>query len=298
VPLSWNNIGSLNNKGIEVELATTNVKAKGFKWSTSSNIAHTENKITALGNESYLLNYGERNEIYKSVVGGPLIQFFGYKTDGIWTSQAQIDASGLTSNLPSVFKQGGLKIVDVNGDGVIDTNDRTIIGNPYPDFTWGITNNLSYKNFDLSFSLQGVQGGSVINGDANYSETKSMNANYYSNRWISPMNPGDGKTPYESIGFDWMLTDYVVEDASYFALREINLGYTLPSSAVKKIGLSSLRLYTSAQNVFFHYASGYRGINPEGRSTSGPYSSALVGGYQRGSFSAAKTIVFGIDINF
>ncbi len=298
VPLSWNNIGSLSNKGIEVELSTTNVKAKSFKWSTSTNIAHTENKITELGNEAYLLNYGERNEIYKSVVGGPLVQFFGYKTDGIWTSQAQIDASGLTSNLPSVFKQGGLKIVDVNGDGVIDTNDRTIIGNPYPDFTWGLTNNFSYKNFDLSFTCQGVQGGSVINGDANYGETKSMNANYNTNRWISPMNPGDGRTPYESIGFDWMLTDYVVEDASYFALREVNFGYTIPSSAVKKIGLSSLRLYSSAQNVFFHFASGYRGINPEGRSTSGPYGSALVAGYQRGSFSAAKTIVFGIDINF
>ena len=152
VPLSWNNIGSLRNRGFEVELNTTNLKGN-FKWSTSANIAHTENRIIELGNEAYLLNYGERNEIYKSVVGGPLVQFFGYKTDGIWISQAQIAASGLTSNLPSALKQGGLKIVDINGDGVLDTNDRTIIGDPYPDFTWGITNNFSYKNFDLSFSL-------------------------------------------------------------------------------------------------------------------------------------------------
>ena len=297
VPLSWNNIGSLRNRGFELELNTTNLKGK-FKWSTSANIAHTENRIIELGNEAYLLNYGERNEIYKSVVGGPLVQFFGYKTDGIWISNAEIAASGLTSNLPSALKQGGLKIVDVNGDGVLDTNDRTIIGDPYPDFTWGITNNFSYKNFDLSFSLQGVQGGELINGDPNYGETKSSNVNYNSNRWISPQNPGDGRTPYEELGFNWMLTDYVVEDASYFALREVILGYNFPARLAKKIGLSSLRLYTSGQNLFFHSANGYRGINPEGRSTSGPYASSLIAGYQRGAFPIPKTYVFGIDINF
>jgi TonB-linked SusC/RagA family outer membrane protein len=297
VPLSWNNIGSLRNRGFELELNTTNLKGD-FKWSTSANIAHTQNKIIELGNEAYLLNYGERNEIYKSVVGGPLVQFFGYKTDGVWISNEQIVASGLTSNLPSALKQGGLKIVDVNGDGVLDTNDRTIIGDPYPDFTWGITNNFSYKNFDLSFSWQGVQGGELINGDPNYGETKSRNLNYISNRWISPQNPGDGRTPYEELGFNLMLTDYVVEDASYFALREVNLGYNLPANLYKKIGLSSLRLYTSAQNLYFHSANGYRGINPEGRSTSGPYGSALIAGYQRGAFPIPKTIVFGIDINF
>ena len=298
VPLSWNNIGSLYNKGFELELATVNVKARNFKWSTSSNLSHTKNEIKELGNEAYLLNYGERNEIYKSVVGGPLIQFFGYKTDGIWTSQAQIDASGLTSNLPAAFKPGGLRLVDVDGNGVLDTNDRTIIGNPYPDFTWGFTNNFTFKAFDFSFTWQGVQGGDLINGDPNYGETKSRNVNYNSNRWLSPENPGDGRTPYEEIGFNWMLTDYVVEDASYFALREVNLGYTLPTSLAKKIGLSSLRLYSSAQNVYFRSASGYRGINSEGRSTSGPYGSALVAGYQRGAFPIAKTVVFGIDINF
>ena len=298
VPLSWNNIGSLYNKGYEFELAATILKSKNFKWSTTSNLSHTENEIKELGNEAYLLNYGERNEIYKSVVGGPLVQFFGYKTDGIWISQAQIDASGLTSDLPSVFKPGGLRLVDVDGNGVIDTNDRTIIGDPYPDFTWGFTNNFTFKAFDFSFTLQGVQGGELINGDPNYGETKSRNVNYNSNRWLSPENPGDGRTPYEEIGFNWMLTDYVVEDASYFALREVNLGYTLPVSLAKKIGLSSLRLYSSAQNVYFRSASGYRGINSEGRSTSGPYSSALVAGYQRGAFPIAKTIVFGIDINF
>lgn len=81
-----------------------------------------------------------------------------------------------------------------------------------------------------------MQGGSVIGGDANYNETKRYNKNYNANRWISPMFPGDGKTPYSTLGYNWMLTDYVVEDASYYALREVLVGYTLPDKLAKKQG--------------------------------------------------------------
>ena len=301
VPLSWNNLGSLNNKGFEFELSTTNIKTKSFKWTTSANLSHTENKVRELGAEKYLRNQGERTEIYQTKVGDPLVQFYGFKTDGIWKSQQEIidaKAAGLTTTLPSLFAVGGLKLADINGDNIINNDDRTIIGNPYADFTWGVTNTFNYKAVDLTFSWQGVQGGQLINGDPNYSDTRSRNRNYNANRWISPEHPGDGKTPYEDVGFNWLLTDYVVEDASYFALRDVNLGYTLPQSFCSKIGLSSLRLYTSGQNLYFHSAKSYRGINPEGRSNSGPYASAIVGGYQRGSFPIPKTIVFGIDINF
>jgi hypothetical protein len=111
--------------------------------------------------------------------------------------------------------------------------------------------------------------------------------------------PGDGKTPnYNKAAFNWLLTDYVMEDASYYALREINLGYKFPDDKIKFAKISSLRLYLSAQNLFFHTAKGYRGINPESRITSGPYGSALVGGYQRGSFPIPQTFVFGVDLNF
>ena len=229
------------------------------------------------------------------------MQFYGYKTDGVWLSQAEINAAqaaGLTSALPSLFVPGGLKLVDVNGDKVIDVNDRVVTGNPYPDFTWGISNDFKYKNFDLSFLFQGVQGASLINGDPNYNETKRYNKNYNQNRWLSPMFPGDGKTPYSTVGFNWMLTDYVVEDASYYALRDLLVGYTLPDKLTKRARLSSLRIYFSAQNLFFHSASGYRGISPEARFTSGPYTTPLIDGYQRGSFPIAKTYMVGIDLNF
>ncbi len=295
------NIGSMKNNGIELELTTTNFRRKDFKWSTTANFAHTKNTITELGGEKYLLNQGERTELYMNRVGGPLIQFFGYKTDGVWLSQADITAAqtaGLTSALPGVFVPGGLKLVDVDGNKIIDANDRMVTGNPYPDFTWGITNNFKYKNFDLSFMFQGTQGGQLINGDPNYNETKRYNKNYNQNRWLSPMFPGDGKTPYSTVGFNWMLTDYVVEDASFYSLREILVGYTLPDKFTKKAKLSSLRIYFSAQNLFFHSAAGYRGISAEGRFTSGPYVTPLIDGYQRGSFPMAKTYLFGIDLNF
>jgi TonB-linked SusC/RagA family outer membrane protein len=301
VPQFWNNIGSLRNTGIEIEVTTRNIQTKSFKWSTSANISQNRNSIIELGTEAYLLNQGERTEVYRNQVGNPLVQYFGFKTDGVWISQEQINkaiAGGLTSSLSNVFVPGGLKIVDVNGDNKIDNEDRTDLGNPYPDFTWGITSNFSFKGFDASFSFQGVQGGKLINGDPNYNESRRTIKVYNENRWVSAKFPGDGKTPFSTLGYNWMLTDYVIEDASYVSLRDVNIGYTIPANFMKKLKVNSLRFYLSAQNLYFKTAKGYRGLNPEGRFTNGAYSSVLVDGYQRGSFPIPKTVLIGIDINF
>lgn len=301
VPLAWNNIGSLQNRGIEFEINTNNIRRKNFKWTTTANLAYSKNKVLELGDESRLLNQGERTEIYQNRVDDPLVQYFGFVTNGVWLSQAEIDqarAGGLYSALSNVFVPGGLKLVDIDGNDTLDANDRTVIGNPYPDFIWGITNTVTYKAFDLSFTFQGSQGGQLVNGDPNYNETKRYNKSYNNNRWLSPMFPGDGKTPYSTVGFNWMLTDYVVEDASYYALREVIVGYTLPAKVAKSIGLTSLRVYFSGQNLYFGTPKNYRGINPEARFTTGPYNTPLVDGYQRGSFPMPKTVLFGLDVNF
>lgn len=298
VPSFINNIGKVQNNGIEFEITSNNVRKKNFKWITTANISRVRNKILQLGEESLLQNLGERTEVYRNVVGGPLVQYYGYKTDGVWNSQNDINASGLTSSIANILVPGGLKIVDMDGNKVIDANDRTIIGDPYPDFIWGISNNFTYKAFDLSFFFQGTQGGSIVNGDANYNETKRYNKNYTANRWVSPAFPGDGKTPYSTLGLNWMLTDYVVEDASFYALRELIVGYTLPESFTKKAKISSLRIYFSGQNLFYHKAAGFKALNPEARSTSAQYASPLVDGYQRGAFPVQRTFLFGIDFNF
>ena len=301
VPQFWNNIGSLRNTGFELELTTRNIQNKNFKWSTSANLSQNKNSIIELGTEAYLLNQGERTEVYRNKVGNPLVQYFGFKTDGVWTSQEQINkaiAGGLTSSMSNVFVPGGLKLVDVNGDSKIDNEDRTDLGNPYPDFTWGITNNFSFKGIDLSFTFQGVQGGKLINGDPNYNESRRTIRTYNQNRWVSAKFPGDGKTPFSTLGYNWMLTDYVIEDASYLSLRDVNIGYSIPAAFIKKLKVNSLRFYFSAQNLYFKTAKGYRGLNPEGRFTNGSYSSVLIDGYQRGSFPIPKTLLIGIDINF
>lgn len=297
----FDNSGRVKNQGVEIEFTSNNIKNDKFQWTTALNFSANRNRLLELGGEPFQYNYGERNEIYAAIVGQPAIQFFGYKTDGVWTSQAQIDeakAGGQTSTLAKYFAPGGLKFVDVNGDNKIDVDDRTTLGNPFPDFTWGINNSFKYKGFDLNILIQGVQGVQVINGDANYNESRRYNENFNKNRWISAANPGDGKTPYYTNGENWLLTDYVIEDGSYAAIRNIILGYTLPSKFAKKIGVKGIRVYSSADNVLYLMGGSYRGINPEARTTSSQYSSPLIDGYQRGAFPVARTFTFGIDVNF
>ncbi len=290
----WNNIGRIRNSGIEVEINTQNIRKKNFEWSTGLNLASNFNKLLELSGEERLISYGERNEAYLAEVGRSAIAFFGYKTNGVWNSQEEINASPhLAEDVP-----GGLRIVDINGDNVINDKDRTVIGNPFPKLTYGISNTIKWNNFDLYFLVQGVYGVDVFNGDGYYNETKRFNRNYVKDRWVSPDFPGNGKTPYFTNGVSWQLTDYMIEDGSYVALRDVVLGYRFDKKKLKKIGLNSLRLYASAQNLLHLSAKSYRGINPEARMTSGDYSSPLVSGYQRGGFPLQSTVTVGFELNF
>lgn len=297
-----NNIGKVRNNGIEVEFSSNNLKTKSFEWTTSVNFARNKNKLLELGGEPFQYNYGERNEIYAAIVGQPSIQFFGYKTQGVWKSDAEIaeaKASGLTSPFSTFYVPGGLRYADTNGDNIVNTDDRVVLGTPFPDFTWGFSNSFKYKNFDLNVLIQGSQGGKLVNGDLYYQETKKFNKKINSNdRWLSEMYPGDGKTPYYTSGLDWMVSDYVLEDASYISLRNVILGYTIPKKSLKKLGLNAVRVYASADNLAYFMGKGYRGINPEARVTSNAYSSPLISGYQRGSFPLMQTFTFGLDLNF
>lgn len=296
----WDNSGKVRNSGLEIELSTVNVINKDFEWRTSFNFSTNWNKLLSLGGPAVGYNYGERNEVYAAIVGQKAIQYYGYKTDGVWKSQEEIDEAKKNADYKVAVAPGGLKIVDTNGDDIVDAGDRVAIGSPLPDFTWGITNNLRYKSFELSFLVQGVQGVDIINGDHHYNDVLMTNKKMLKNRWISPAFPGDGQTPYYTNGASRILTDYVVEDGSYIAFRDIQIGYTLPAKFVKKhIGLNSARVYAGAQNLLYIMASGYKGINPESRYTSGsPYDSPLVDGYQRGGFPLQRTFTFGLNVTF
>ena len=158
---------------------------------------------------------------------------------------------------------------------------------------------IGYKGFELSFFLQGSHGGKLINGDPNYNESGRTITTYNSRRWVSAMFPGDGKTPVSrGTGFNWMLTDYVVEDASYWSLREVNISYAFSPRLLNQLKVKGLRAYAAAQNIYFHMPNSYRSLNPEARFQNGPYSSVLIDGYQRGAYPIPKTMVIGVDINF
>ena len=306
VALSWNNVGSLQNRGHEIELSTTNIATENFRWTTTGNYSSNRLKLTDFGGLSETPQTGERGELYITRVGDPLVQFYGYKTDGVWLSQAEIDASGFTTATygHGTLVPGSLKIVDVSGpngvpDGIINTDDRTVIGDPYADFTWGMTNTFEYKGLDLTFGFQGVHGIEMYLGDTGYNEARREVLNYTANRWVSPSNPGDGQTPYGTLGgVHWVTTDYGVDDASYIALRELTLGYTLDKKWAEKIGLKQLRMYFTGQNLLYLTAKDFRGLNPESRRSSGVYSQSLLTGYDRGGYPVPRTLVLGFNVKF
>ncbi|MCB8993991.1 MAG: TonB-dependent receptor [Bacteroidales bacterium] len=304
----WNNIGEVNNKGIELELKTTNIDRSNFNWTTTANFSANKNTLLNYGNKLKEDNFGERAEVYRANVGEQAIQFYGYKSDGVYTSFEEVAAAlALTdeNGVPfdyKVFKPiiGGLKVVNTDGNNSLDADDRVILGSPFPHFTWGITNTISYKDFDLSFMFQGVQGGQLVNGNIYYNEQLRMNKAYTANRFVSPAYPGDGKTVYSTTtpGNQIMLTDYTIEDASYASLRDFSVGYTLPNKISKSLKISNFRAYFSAANLIYIMAKGYRGVNPEARNTSGTYNNPLIDGYQRGVFPLNRTYTVGVDITF
>lgn len=290
----WNNIGKVRNSGVEIQLDTYNIQHKNFEWSTNINFSLSRNKLLEIGGEAQVISQGERSESYIARVGSPLIQYYGFKTIGVWNNAEEIAANPhFASDQP-----GGLRIADIDNNGVLDDNDRVALGNPYPSFTWGMTNTFRIGSFDISFMLQGVQGITVLNGDVFYNESHKYNKAYVKNRWVSDSHRGDGKTPYAKTGYDIMLTDYPLQDASYLCLRDVTVGYTFPKKVARKMHLSGLRMYLTGANLAYLWSDDYKGVNPESRMTSSQYSSPLISGYQRGGFPLTSTVTFGIDINF
>ena len=290
----WNNIGKVRNSGVEVQLDTYNIQRSKFQWQTSINFSLSRNKLLEIGGEAQVISQGERNESYIARVGDPLIQYYGFRTIGVWNNADEIASHPhFASDVP-----GGLRIADINNDGVLDDNDRVALGNPYPSFTWGMTNSFRIGGFDISVLLQGVQGVTVLNGDVFYNESHKYNKAYLKDRWVSDGYRGDGKTPFGKTGYNLMLTDYPLQDASYLCLRDVTVGYTFPKRIAQKLHLGGLRLYVTGTNLAYLWSDEYKGVNPESRFTSSQYESPLISGYQRGGFPLMSTVTFGIDLNF
>ncbi len=292
---AWGNDGRVRNKGFEFTINSYNIRTNDFEWSTSLNFSHNDNRLLDLAGPMQSISLGERDEMYIARVGDPLIQFYGYATQGVWENQDQINNNA--SHISDV--PGGLRAVNVDGTTAeINDDDLQVIGNPFPDFTWGLTNQFTYKGFDLSFLFQGSQGADLWNGDGYYKESVKYNKNYVTNRWVSEDHIGDGQTPFEQNGLTHMSTDYMVQDASYLAWKDLSIGYKFDSDQMAELGIRSLRLYASFQNLWYLTSDDYKGINVEARSTSSAYESPLIQGYQRGAFPTQRTYNFGLELVF
>lgn len=283
----WNNIGKIQNSGYEFDASLITVIGD-LSWRGNANISFNDNKLISFGGQERNISTGERSINYLSRVGDPYIQFYGYKTDGVWQSNEEIQNNpNFNGDVP-----GSLRVVDVNGDGVLSADDRTVLGDPFPDFNWGFTNTLTFRNIDLNFSFQGSQGGKVIYGEGYYQEIANYQREFFEGRWFN--ENFEAEKP-ERTGISWALTDYLIQDASYVSLREVILGYSLPSSVINHLGVKKLRLYASAQNLLYFTANNYTGLNPEAvKNENNP----LITGYQRGEHPVQQQFTVGIDINF
>ncbi|OWP63695.1 SusC/RagA family TonB-linked outer membrane protein [Hymenobacter amundsenii] len=296
------NVGEVRNRGLEFQLNTANVQGKDFTWSTAANLSFNRNKVLALSGTNEQIRFdavfGYASSI-RVVPGQPLGVFYGYQQEGIYLNQADIDSSPKWTGSSTVIRPGDFKFKDVDGDGQINSSDIGVIGNPFPNFTFGLQNTFGYKAFSLAVTLQGSQGNDVLYGADRYVVNGQGGTNGRTNlldRWRSPENPGDGKTPLATVNgsLKTVFNSYYVHDASFLRVRNVTLRYQVPAQLVKRASLQSLGIYTSIQNLYTFTK--YFGYNPEannyGNTTSPTY------GVDQGAYPMARTITLGVQLGF
>ncbi|RRA99242.1 TonB-dependent receptor [Larkinella rosea] len=292
---SLRNIGKVENRGLELALSTINIDRGGFRWNTEFNIAFNKNKILALdGRPEFTSGDGSGHlQVSNTVlmkVGEPLGNFYGRVVEGIFQNQAEIDGSA-----QKTAKPGDLKYRDINGDGVINDNDRTVIGNGYPTFFGGINNTLSFRGFDLNIFLQGSSGNEIMNYGRfdQYSLNGNSNqAKEVLNRW-TPTNPSNDIPRANSTGGQRILSTFHIEDGSYLRVKNLSLGYNLPVALLKRMTFQSAKVYVSAQNLITF--TNYKGYDPE---VSRFGSTSISQGMDYGGYPAAKTVLVGLNLKF
>jgi TonB-linked SusC/RagA family outer membrane protein len=308
------NIGKVQNQGLEMTLNTVNIKNKDLTWNSNFNISFNRNKVLALAeNQSTLFSLATWNidlrsvPLYIAEVGQPVARFYGYEWEGNYQySDFDQPTPGVYMLKPkvatynkdrSLTKPGDIKYKDRNGDGVVNTDDRTIIGNPNPKFTGGFSNELTWKNFDLNVFIEFSYGNDVMNANRIIFEGGGrVNQNMYAtylDRW-TPENQNNEyyRTNGRGPG-DFGYSTRVVEDASYARIKTVALGYTIPARITSKAKLKAVRVYASAQNLYTF--TNYKGFDPE---VSAYGNSALMPGFDYSVYPRSRTIIVGANISF
>ena len=338
----YGNYGSIENKGIEFTL-TAHPFVGTFQWDTEFQISFNKNKLKSLSGTSAasIVGYGQWSDVVSvSEVGKSLYNFYGYVTDGVYESLEDIETSAKPAKYPADGKfnryntvwVGDIKYKDLNGDGVIDENDRTNIGSPMPKYTFGWNNTFRYKNFDLNVFINGSVGNKVMN-------YLSIKLTHMNSAWTNqlttvndraqlvPIDPNKdysaGVDVFGTTVYNWYdditnvkvansgasiprvsindpndndrISDRYIEDGSYVRLKNIALGYTFPKKLISKFKIENLRLYANIQNLLT--ITGYDGYDPEvGASTSD--STGYTYGVDNGRYPSPTTFSFGMNITF
>ncbi|WP_216824234.1 SusC/RagA family TonB-linked outer membrane protein [Capnocytophaga canimorsus] len=293
------NVGKANNKGIELSLNWKNKVSNDFDYNIGFNISTYQNKMTSIGNGNPITGGVYKNGSATRTEEGESIGFFyGYKTAGLFQSQAEIDNWAIQQGKDnSALQPGDLKFVDVTGDGTVDDKDRTKIGSPDPDFIYGINLGINYKGWELNAFVQGSQGNEIFNAMKThlyqFDETNKHKDMVHS--W-TPTNT-DTQMPRltaKDKNNTNRASDRFVEDGSYVRLKNVTLAYNLPSHWMEKVKMSQMKLYVSAQNLLTFTK--YSGADPEiGQVSSSNY---LSRGVDLGIYPQARTFVMGLKMQF
>jgi TonB-linked SusC/RagA family outer membrane protein len=290
------NIGEVRNSGWELALNTRNLEG-ALSWTTSFNLSHNENKVVHLGPGDARIEVAASTDTPHSIlqVGLPMYSIFVVRQNGI-LSQSDIDGKAALYGNETV---GDPKYEDYNNDGKIDANDRQVVAQPNPKYTWGITNTFRYKGFDLSFLVQGQNGGSIYSLLGRAIDRTSVS--YLENglgrardRWMSADNPGDGVKGKATGSFGFIKNTDWLYSSDYFRFRFITLGYDLGRIVPKKVA-QGVRVYVTAEN-FFGHDKYYGGLNPDAVNTSN--NSTYVSGVDYGGLPLSKNLIVGVNLSF
>jgi TonB-linked SusC/RagA family outer membrane protein len=295
------NLGEVENSGFELALRTKNFVGE-FTWDTDINFSTNKNEVLSL-NESNepIFSAGSAGVRHVTRVGDPIGSYYGYVVDGIYQTQADIDSAPVDTQAPSA-SPGDFRFKDIDGDGEITPDDRTVTGSYFPDFTWGINNSFSYKNIDFSFLIQGVEGNEILNLTSRHMKNGEANFNAYSiinDRWRSASDPGNGIVPRAdratgNHGNNNRPSSYQVEDGSFIRLRNVTLGYSVPSEKLfGDSGIDRLRFYITGTNIFT--ITDYLGYNPEVSNIS---NNSLTPGEDYGAYPLTRSFTMGINLTF
>lgn len=298
--IPYTNIGEVRNRGFDVGLTYRESK-NDFRYQIGFNLGHYKNEVLKLNNDPNATVFGFSTRLpamSATKAGQPIASYYGYFVDGVIKDQSEADAA---PKFGSYTREGTFKFRDVNGDGIITAADRTIIGNPHPKFNYGLNLNFGYKNWDLTLFGQGVQGNQIFNYVRYWTDFNVFQGNRSTdmlyNSWkksgdnakLPRLNSGDATSQ--------QVSSYFLEDGSYLRIKNIQLTYSIPTSILKKVKMSSAQVYVQGQNLLTFTK--YTGLDPDiNLRRSGNDNQDIHMGVDEGAYPVAKSFLVGLRFGF